>query len=514
MSKKRSLQILFVTPECAPWAKTGGLGEVSAGLPAALRGLGVDARVLMPAYPSVLEQAEGLRRAAVFEPEAGFPAATLRRGRLPDGVPVMVLDCPELYVRNGGPYQDEHSEDHADNALRFGLLSRVAARLSSAASPLSWRPDVVHCNDWPAALAPAYLKLGLPDPAPSLIAVHNLAFQGIFPLDCASALGLPPEALGVEGVEYWGRLSFLKAGLYYADRIVTVSPTYAREILDEPLGCGMQGLLQARRDRLSGILNGIDTHLWNPATDPHLVRNYGRDTLPAKLDNKRALQHEMGLAVDDEVLLLGMTTRLTGQKGVDLVLEALPELLVRPLQLVLLGTGDAQLEDALRDAARRWPGRVAVRIGFDEALARRIEAGADAFLMPSRFEPCGLNQMYSQCYGTPPVVRSTGGLADSVCDYSPDALEDGHANGFVFDEPDAQSLIATVDRVAAVRADAEAWERLQRNGMRCDFSWSASAARYLALYRSMVDADPGAATVPLQRGKVEATQTRASRRRE
>lgn len=487
MSKNSTLQILFVTPECAPWAKTGGLGEVSAGLPAALLGLGVDVRVLMPAYPSVLEQAKGLRRVAAFEAEAGLPAAGLLRGKLPSGVPALLLDCPALYTRSGGPYQDAHGLDYADNVLRFGLLSRVAARLASAGSPLGWRPDVLHCNDWPAALAPAYLKLGLEGPAPSVVAIHNLAFQGIFPLDNGPALGLPDSALGVEGVEYWGHMSFLKAGLYYADRIVTVSPTYAGEILGEHLGCGMQGLLQTRSARVSGILNGIDTDIWNPATDPHLVSNYDADSLAAKADNKRALQAQMGLEQDDAVLLLGIVSRLTDQKGVDLVLEALPELLGRPVQLAVLGSGEEKLENALLAAEKEWPGKVAVKIGFDEALAHRIEAGADAFLMPSRFEPCGLNQMYSQRYGTPPIVRATGGLADSVGDYTPAGLESGEATGFVFDDPTAQALIATVDRVAAVRAEPAAWVQLQRNGMSCDFGWSTSARGYLRLYRSMLE---------------------------
>ncbi len=487
MSKNGSLQILFVTPECAPWAKTGGLGEVSAGLPAALLGIGVDVRVLMPAYPSVLEQAKGLRRLAAFEAEAGLPAASLLRGKLPSGVPALLVECPELYTRSGGPYQDARGLDYADNVLRFGLLSRIAARLASAESPLSWKPDVLHCNDWPAALAPAYLKLGLKAPAPSVVAVHNLAFQGIFPLESGRALGLPDSALDVEGVEYWGHMSFLKAGLYYADRIVTVSPTYAGEILGEHLGCGMQGLLQTRGARLSGILNGIDTDIWNPATDPHLVRNYDAGNLAAKAENKRALQTQMGLEQDEAALLLGIVSRLTDQKGVDLVLEALPELLGRPVQLAVLGSGEEKLENALLAAEKEWPGKVAVKIGFDEALAHRIEAGADAFLMPSRFEPCGLNQMYSQRYGTPPIVRATGGLADSVGDYTPAGLETGEATGFVFDDPTAQALIATVDRVAALRAEPAAWVQLQRNGMSCDFGWSTSARGYLRLYQSMLE---------------------------
>lgn len=490
MTKIRPLRVLFATSECAPWAKTGGLGEVSAGLPAALAALGVDVRVLLPAYRSVLDQAGGLRRIAQVPAAFGFPPATLLAGRLPGGVRAMLIDSADLYLRAGGPYQDERGLDYADNALRFGLLSRVAALLASAQGPLKWRADVLHCNDWPTGLAPAYLKDDMADPAPSLQVIHNLAFQGIFPLDTAAALGLPPRFLGMEGAEYWGRLSFLKAGLYFADRIVTVSPTYAREILGEHLGCGMQGLLQARRDRLSGILNGIDTEAWDPRSDPYLECPYGVDSLADKQANKRALQRELRLAADDGALLLGMVTRLTDQKGVELVIEALPELFERPLQIAVLGSGDEGLERALREAEGRWPTRLAVVLGFDEALAHRIEAGADAFLMPSLFEPCGLNQMYSQRYGTPPIVRATGGLADSVDDYG-EAVgsaegEDGlGSTGFVFTEPTAAAVVATIDRVLATWADPAAWRQLCRNAMARDFSWDASARRYLRLYESM-----------------------------
>lgn len=483
--KKRMLSILFATPECAPWAKTGGLGEVSAGLPPALGALGADIRVLMPGYTSVLDQANGLRRIAAIPAEHGFPAAALLRGRLPSGVPVLVLDSPPLYDRPGGPYLDDRGVDYGDNAMRFGLLSRVAARLASGATPLSWKPDILHCNDWTTALAPAYLRTGLPEPAPSLVAIHNLAFQGIFQMDNAPALGLPPDILGIEGVEYWGRLSFLKGGLYYADRIVTVSPTYAEEILGEHLGCGLAGLLRSRQDRLSGILNGIDTDIWNPRTDPFIERHYDVASLPDKRENKRALQAELRLADDENAVLLGMVTRLTGQKGVELVLDALPEIFERPFQLVVLGSGDDALEHRLRTSEGQWPSRMAAVTGFDEGLAHRIEAGADAFLMPSLFEPCGLNQMYSQRYGTPPIVRATGGLADSVGDYSPEALRSGEATGFSFDEPTRGALLGALDRVLDLWGRPDEWQQLCRNAMGRDFSWAASARSYMRLYESM-----------------------------
>ncbi|HJV24645.1 MAG TPA: glycogen synthase GlgA [Aromatoleum sp.] len=497
MKKKPTLSVLFATPECAPWAKTGGLGEVSAGLPPALYELGVDIRVLIPGYPSVLDQANGLHRIATLPPEFGFPEAAILRGRLPTGLPALVLDCPPLYARPaGGPYLDERGLDYADNALRFGLLSRVAARLASMESPLGWFPDLLHCNDWTTGLAPAYLKSGLERPAPSLMVIHNLAFQGVFPLDIAPELGLPPAVVEAEGFAHWGRLSFLRAGLYCTDHIVTVSPTYAQEILGERLGCGLDELLRTRRDRLSGILNGIDTAIWDPRADPFVDRHYDGDTLEEKRINKRALQVELKLAEDDRMLLLGMVSRLTDQKGVDLVIDALPALFERPVQVVVLGTGEDKFERSLRDAEGRWPTRMATVIGFDETLAHRIEAAADAFLMPSLFEPCGLNQMYSQRYGTPPIVRATGGLVDSVGDYSPEGLRDGGSTGFVFADPTATALIETVDRALQAWSDPHAWQQLCLNGMARDFSWGASARAYIKLYEELCKRDEIEAVAP------------------
>ncbi|WP_332675197.1 glycogen synthase GlgA [Aromatoleum sp.] len=485
MKKLAKPRVLFATPECTPWAKTGGLGDVSAGLPEALAALDLDLRLLLPAYPSVRAAAKGARRVANLRAEFGLPAATLLRARLPSGVPALIVDCPSLYARKGGPYLDVDGTDYADNALRFGLLSRVAARLASDDSPLGWRADVLHCNDWHCALAPAYLAHGLPAPAPSLVTVHNLAFQGIFDLDVADALGLPPASLKPDGVEFWGRLSFLKAGLFYADRIATVSPTYAREIRSKAFGCGLEGLLDARADRLVGILNGIDTRVWDPGTDVALRRNYGAESLDDKARNRVTLQAEMGLAADEDALLVGMISRLTDQKGIDLVLDALPALLERPVQLVVLGAGESRFEQALRDAAATAPDRVAVVVGFDEVLAHQIEAGADAFLMPSRFEPCGLNQMYSQRYGTPPIVRATGGLADAVVDHG---TAGGEATGFAFTEATPAALVGAVDRALAVFADRDAWRTICRNGMARDFGWDASARAYREVYRAMLTA--------------------------
>lgn len=476
------LRVLFATSECAPLVKTGGLGDVSAALPPALARLGVEVRVLLPAYRQVLAQLPRCKETARLAPRAELPAARLLQCRMASGVPLYLLDCPELYDRPGGPYQDESGSDWSDNALRFGLLSRAAALLGSSDSPLSWQPQVLHCNEWQTALAPAYLRYGADASAATLVTIHNLAFQGIFGPELVAALGLPAASLAPDGVEYYGKLSFLKAGLQLADAISTVSPGYAREIQGEELGFGLQGLLSARKDRLYGILNGIDTDLWDPATDPLIASRYSADTLAQKDGNKRALRARLGLADAPELPLFAVVSRLTAQKGLDWLLEIAPRLLALPAQLALLGGGDPVLERGFVELARQRPRQMSATIGFDEGLAHLIEAGADAFLMPSRFEPCGMNQMYSQRYGTPPVVRATGGLADTVVDCSAASLAAGSASGFIFHEASAQALFDTVARAAGAWRERASWQALQRNGMARDFSWDASARRYAEIY--------------------------------
>jgi len=458
-------RVLFVAPECAPLTKTGGLGDVAGALPEALRALGIDVRILLPAYgalPSREVAKVGLLGKSVRIKETAHPS----------GVPLYLLDCPELYVRNGGPYQSGEGEDWPDNALRFGLLSRAAALLGGASSPLAWRPEVVHCNDWPTALAPVYLRRER-KPAASLLTVHNLAFQGLFEAEVLGELGLPAADYSMERLEFYGRLSFLKGGLACADALTTVSPTYAAEIRREEHGCGLDGLLRARAAQLSGILNGIDSATWDPARDPLIPENYDLRSLELKRENKAALQARLELSVDERVPLLGMVSRLTHQKGIDLVLAAAEELLALPAQLVVLGKGDRAHEHSLAALAARHPGQVAVATGFNEELAHLIEAGADVFLMPSRFEPCGLNQMYSQRYGTPPVARATGGLVDTVVDGE---------TGFLFEPAESAALTAAVRRALAARGDAVRWRAIQRAGMARDFSWAEPARRYADLY--------------------------------
>ncbi|MCR5882093.1 glycogen synthase GlgA [Rhizobacter sp. J219] len=480
MSAAAALKVLFVTPECAPWVKTGGLGDVSAALPAALAELGHDVRVLMPAYRSLAALArEGTQR-VTLPADGVWPEAELVRVAQP-GFSLWLLDCADLFGLAGGPYGDERGVDYASNAERFGFLSHVAARIASGATPWKdWQAEVLHANDWPTGLAAAYLRRMPPPRARSLFTIHNLAFQGNFPPDRQQVLDLPDAWMQVEGegLLHWDRISMMKAALRHADVITTVSPTYAREIQEEALGFGMDGMLRARQADLHGILNGIDTRVWNPVSDPLIPARYGAGCLDDKAANKQALQVELGLAVSDHAPLFGIVSRLTDQKGIDLILDNLDWLLKQGAQLAVLGSGEPRYEKRLNVLAAELPSQVAVRTGFDEPLAHTIEAGADVFLMPSRFEPCGLNQMYSQAYGTLPVVRATGGLADSVRDASgPDGT------GFVFQRDSAADLRETLMRVLRCYRQPALWRGLQQRAMAQRFGWAQSAERYVALYK-------------------------------
>jgi starch synthase len=482
----KPLSVLFATSEMAPWVKTGGLGDVAAALPVALRRAGHDVRVLLPFYPALqraFSQAAEIALLPALAPS--LPASRLLAADS-DGLPLLLLDCPGLFVRPGNPYLAADGRDWPDNASRFGLLSRVAALLGQEKSPLGWRPEIIHANDWQTALAPAWLHYE--GGAASVVTVHNIAFQGCFGEPVRAALGLPEAAWRFDGVEYHGQLSFLKAGLQLASLISTVSPTYAREIQDEAFGYGLSPLLRHRRHQLRGILNGIDSEIWNPAADPALAAPYAANRLAAKRTNKAALQRAMGLAESAERPLFGVISRLTEQKGLDLLLtigDGIPHL---PAQLAVLGSGDRTMEAGFLALAERHPGQISVSLKFDESLAHRIEAGADCFLMPSRFEPCGLNQMYSLRYGTPPLVQATGGLADTVVDVSETTLADKTANGFVMADGSAHALWLAMQRATATWHDRRLWQRIQQNGMRRDFSWSHAAAEYGQLYRDALAA--------------------------
>lgn len=479
-------KVLFVASEAHPLIKTGGLADVCGSLPPALRRRGMDVHLVMPAYFDALQVAGTLRTVAeIALPRLGAKA-TLLQGRLPGTqVPAWLVDYPPAFGRGGHPYLDANGVPWYDNAARFALLAEVAVAIARGEAGIDWRPDLVHCHDWQTGLVPALLAADANRPA-TVFTIHNLAYQGVFPATTLTALGLPASLWSIDALEFYGSLSFIKGGIAFADRVNTVSPTYAREIQTPAFGHGLDGLLRARADRMSGILNGIDVNAWNPARDRFIAKTYSEKNYRDKAPNKSALQKEMGLP-RAAAPLFGLVGRLVEQKGIDLVLDAWPTLVDTPSQLVVLGTGERAYETALTQLAARFPDRIAVKIGYDEALAHRIEAGADVFLMPSRFEPCGLNQMYSLRYGTVPIVRNVGGLADTVVD----ATTSKQATGFVFDAPTAHGLRQTVQRVLALYHDAPAWQRLALNGMRQDFSWDRSADEYVALYRRAL-ADRGA----------------------
>jgi starch synthase len=477
------MNILFATPECAPWVKTGGLGDVSGALPPTLARMGHSVRVLMPAYSGM--QVEGDVTGGVDLPADGrWPAAQLMTVRTP-AITLALLSCPALFDRPGGPYVTPEGRDHHDNAYRFGFLSHVAARIGMPVSPLrDWQADVVHANDWPTGLAPLYVanwRTSIPkhQRAASVVTIHNIAFQGIFPMQLADVLDVPWHARGIDGVEFWNQMSMLKAALQFSDAITTVSPTYAQEIRTERFGVGLHGVLQAQSHKLTGILNGIDTQAWDPRHDPLIERRYGVADIASKQSNKLALQDRCGLAMSERAMLFGVVSRLTSQKGIDLVLGQLDGIVARGGQLVVLGQGEPALHDALRAAAQRHPHAVAVNFGFDEGFAHRIEAGIDCFLMPSRFEPCGLNQMYSQAYGTPPIVAPVGGLKDSVIDVDADPVA---GSGFIMTSCDAAGLADAIARAFDAYSDPAIWERIQRNGMTRRFGWEESAATYVEIY--------------------------------
>jgi len=465
------MNILFVASEAFPFMKTGGLGDVCGSLPPALQALGCDVRVMMPGYRDALAQTDRLDTVAQIDIPVSPPVA-LRETLLPGTrVPVWFVDCPPAFDRAGHPYHDAQGNPWPDNAARFALLARAAVAVALD-SGIRWQPDVVHCHDWQTALAPALLASEQPRPA-SVFTIHNLAYQGIFPPGTFSALRLPESLWSYEALEFHGQLSFIKGGLAFADRITTVSPSYAREIQTPEHGYGLDALLRHRAGRLTGILNGIDENVWDPARDEHLVAQYSAQRPSGKRASKTALQKDFGLATRDDVMLIGTVGRMVHQKGVDLIAEAIPALMQRGIQLVILGTGEAKLEQALREAAVRFPGQCGVIVGYDEMLAHRIVAGSDAFLMPSRFEPCGLSQLYSLRYGTVPIVRGVGGLADTVSD---------GVTGIVFAESEVRALIDAIERTYMLYRDRRAWRELMRVGMRQDFSWRHSAQEYLRLY--------------------------------
>jgi starch synthase len=475
-------KILFVTSEAHPLIKTGGLADVSGSLPKALAELSQDIRILIPYYQA-LKTFNNVR--FVCSLRVDNRNVNILETRMPESdILVWLIDYPTFFNYPGNPYVDEHGNAWPNNAERFALFCRVAVEVAMNRVYQDWRPDIVHCNDWQSALVPAFLSLE-ESPPKTVFTIHNLAYQGLFPAGTAATLNLPGQLLNPEGLEFHSLLSFIKGGLVYSDWITTVSPTYAMEIQTPDFGYGLEGLLRYRNHVLSGILNGIDLEQWNPAGDPLIARNYTGKTLTAKKANKTELQKRFSLPVTDQIPLFGLIGRLVEQKGIDMILDSLTAILEMPLQLVLLGSGEKSMERKLANYAQFYPEKIAVTIGYDEALAHLIEAGSDVFLMPSRFEPCGLNQMYSQRYGTLPLVRRTGGLADTVVDAVPQTLNDGSATGIVFDEATPGSLLEAIKRAAILYGNTKAWEQMQINGMNKDFSWERSAKQYLDLYQNL-----------------------------
>ncbi len=479
------MRILFVSSEAHPLIKTGGLADVVGALPPALHRLKVDARILLPGYPSVLEKAANLVPIAKLDYLPQIGNATLLQGEMPDTkTPIYVIQHPGLYERDGTPYQNAKAQDWVDNPLRFGILSHVAAVLGSGFSPLEWKPDILHCNDWQSGLAPAILHFFNTTRAKTVLGIHNLAYQGNFEDAWVGLLGLPPQSYQPAGLELYGRLSFLKAGISYSDAMITVSPNYAKEIQTAEYAYGMEGLLTAQSGKLHGILNGIDNTEWNPKLDPHLIHSYDHTELVKKSANKEALQDRLGLEIDPIAPLLAVVSRMAHQKGLDILLNCASSLIHDGAQLAVLGSGEPMLEYGFNQLAKAHPGRVSVTIGYNEPLSHQIMAGADIFLMPSRFEPCGLNQMYGLAYGTPPVVRRTGGLADSVHDFG--ASAPNKANGFVFKKTTTLDFLTATCRAMRTFHDKKAWAKLQQNGMKQDLSWESSAKRYLSIYRDLL----------------------------
>jgi starch synthase len=483
------MRVLHVAAEVFPLVKTGGLADVVAALPVALAEQGADVRLLLPGLPAVLEAVQGARTVVDIGTCFGALRVRLLLARLPGSkLPVYLVDAPYLYRRGGSPYQNPQGEEWPDNLQRFGLLGWVAAHLAADDADPQWVPQVVHAHDWHAAMACAYLAEHHATSPASVFTVHNLAFQGLFPMHDWPLLGMASRLMSPSGLEYHGQLSFMKAGLQFADHVTTVSPNYAREIATHEFGCGLDGVIRGRGDGVSGILNGIDEAVWNPATDSAIAQRYDARRLAGKATCRRALQAELGLEVDERALLITVVSRLTSQKGLDLVLAALPDMLQAGVQLAVQGTGEPALEAAFRMAQQAHPGRVQVCIGYDEARAHRLIAGADAIAVPSRFEPCGLTQMYGLRYGTVPIVRQVGGLADTVTDARPEALATGRATGFSFDAATPAALQRCVRRAVALREDAAAWARLCHTGMARELSWAGPARDYLALYERLIEA--------------------------
>ncbi|MGE0501520.1 MAG: glycogen synthase GlgA [Rhizobiaceae bacterium] len=479
------MRVLAVASEIFPLVKTGGLADVTGALPGALAGEGVAALTLIPGYPPVRARLPKKTKPVHAWASLQGGAATLLRAKV-DGLDLLVLDAPHLFDRPGGPYADPTGADYTDNWRRYAALGKAASEVAGGAL-MTWRPDVVHAHDWQAAMTPAYMRYGGAPDVPSVITVHNLAFQGQFGASIFPGLGLPSEAMGLDGVEYYGGVGYLKAGLQSAWAITTVSPTYAEEIRTPEFGMGLDGLINTRGADLHGIVNGIDTDVWNPATDDLLAARYSARALAPRLVNRRAVEAAFHLDPDSSGPVLAIISRLTWQKGIDMVASAVDAIVAAGARLAVLGSGDRALEGALLSAAARHRGKVGVKIGYDEALSHLMQGGCDGIIVPSRFEPCGLTQLCGLRYGCVPLVARTGGLADTVVDANDAALTAGAATGFVFQPGSGDAMLRGVKRAVDAFNVNGLWRTVQKQGMKAEVSWTRGAARYASLYRSLID---------------------------
>ena len=476
------MKVLSVASEVFPLIKTGGLADVAGALPAAVKRYGVDMKTLLPGYPAVMQAISKPTVRLGFDDLLGAQATVLEAEV--NGAAMLVLDAPAYYDRPGGPYVDAAGKDYPDNWRRFAALSLAAAEIAAGVMP-GWRPQLVHVHDWQAAMVPVYMRYYPTPELPSVLTIHNIAFQGQFGPGIFPGLRLPQHAFSIEGIEYYGDVGFLKGGLQTAHAITTVSPSYALEILTPDFGMGLEGVIASRRDSLHGIVNGIDDAIWNPQTDPMIVHNYGSATLKEREDNRRAIMEHFSLDQDDAPIF-SVISRLTWQKGMDLLAEAVEEIVAMGGKLVILGAGDAAIEGALLAAAANHPGRVGMAVGYNEPLSHLMQAGCDAIIIPSRFEPCGLTQLYGLRYGCLPVVARTGGLNDTVIDANHAAVLAKAATGVQFSPVTAEGLLQAVRRTIHLFHDRKLWTQMQKQGMKSDVSWGRSAERYAALYSSLV----------------------------
>jgi len=479
----RRTEVLSVASEVYPLIKTGGLADVAGALPYAMKAEGFRLRTLVPGYPAVMKAVKRAETAYAFTDYFGGPARILTAK--PGGLELFILDAPHLFNRPGGPYIDQSGVDWADNPIRFAALSRAGASLASGLLP-TYQPKIVHAHDWQTGLVPAYLHYGGGGRPGVVMTVHNLAFQGQYDRRLLASLGLPPQAFTNDGVEYYGDIGYLKAGIRMSDRITTVSPTYAAEICTAEGGMGLEGLLRGRADKLSGILNGIDDQVWNPATDPYIAQTYADADPAVRAANKADLQARFGLDQNPDACVFAVVSRLSWQKGLDLLLAALPVLLSEGAQLVLLGSGDPEIQVGFSAAEREHLGRVGCEFRYDEPMAHRVQAGADALIVPSRFEPCGLTQLYALRYGAVPVVARVGGLSDTVIDAGPMAISAGVGTGVQFAPVNGAMLENTIRRAVRLYRNRPVWQRMRANGMATDVSWGNPARRYAELFDGLI----------------------------